>query len=323
MNDASLLKPATLEDLNEALAEKTFRAGWNKHEPSLWREPRTQFVPFRWRWSDAKPGLDRAGDLISAELAERRNLFLVNPHEGNHYATLRTLVSAYQMILPGERARSHRHAPNALRLVLDVPSETYTVVDGVRIDMRPGDVLLTPGNSWHGHANDGDAPGYWIDFLDVPLVQLLEPMFLENWPQGFQDPVSTARPAALVFDRPTYEAQVRQATPDAEGRRRHVLDAPSLASMELSVELLRKDAPWRPVLTTENQVVAVVAGSGTTTISDQVITWEEGDVLSIPSWHAHRHETDGEAILFCVSDRPTLEKLGFQKRLQPDHEGVA
>jgi hypothetical protein len=97
-----------------------------------------------WRWAAARAGLDAAGRLIDAEQAERRNLFMVNPIEGNHYATLRTLVSAYQMLLPGEKARTHRHSPNALRLVLDVGDNCYTIVDGVRIDMEPGDVLLTP-----------------------------------------------------------------------------------------------------------------------------------------------------------------------------------
>src|ERR1700731_3524430 len=45
--------------------------------------------------------------------------------------------------------------------------------------MEPGDVLLTPNWSSHGHGNDSRACAYWLDFLDVPLVQLLEPMFFE------------------------------------------------------------------------------------------------------------------------------------------------
>ena len=86
---------------------------------------------------------------------------------------MRTLVAAYQMIMPGEWARSHRHTPNALRLILDAEPGTYTEVDGVKIAMEPGDVLLTPNWSSHGHGNDSRACAYWLDFLDVPLVQLL------------------------------------------------------------------------------------------------------------------------------------------------------
>ncbi len=89
------------------------------------------------------------------------------------------MVTAYQMIMPGEWARSHRHTPNALRLILDSEPGTYTEVDGVKIAMEPGDVLLTPNWSSHGHGNNSRACAYWLDFLDVPLVQLLEPMFFE------------------------------------------------------------------------------------------------------------------------------------------------
>jgi len=48
------------------------------------------------------------------------------------------------MVLPGEAARSHRHTPNALRLVVDAAPGNYTVVNGKKLPMRPGDVLLTP-----------------------------------------------------------------------------------------------------------------------------------------------------------------------------------
>ena len=105
----ALAQAGNLEELRQRLDPLEFMAGWNKHEPSLWKEPRSSFVPMIWRYEDAKAGLDAAGRLINAEQAERRNLFMVNPIEGNNYASLRTLVTAYQMILPGEKARTHRH----------------------------------------------------------------------------------------------------------------------------------------------------------------------------------------------------------------------
>lgn len=307
---------SALEELNLALAQKTFRAGWNKHEPSLWPEPRTSFVPCHWRWQDARPALDQAGSLISAELAERRNLFLVNPHEGNHYATLSTLVCAYQMILPGERARSHRHSPSALRFVIDAPPGTFTVVDGVRVDMRPGDVLLTPGHSWHGHANEGDRPAYWIDFLDVPLVHKLEPMFFENWPAGFQEPSSAERPASLVFDEASSRDALRHAGPDQSGRRRYVLPAHELKTMELSYELLPAGAATRPVRATQNEVLAVVEGAGATEVNGQTINWGPGDVIAIPSWRPHRHVAREACVLFSVSDAPTMRRLGLYREAE-------
>ena len=147
----------------------------------------------------AKAALDSAGRLINTELAERRNLILVNAGAGNDYATASTLVSAYQMIMPGEHARSHRHSPNALRLIVDAEPGTYTVVDGVRLEMMPGDVLLTPNWCWHGHGNDSTANAYWIDFLDVPLVHLLEPMFFEGNPDEFAKGIRAQGAVADAF----------------------------------------------------------------------------------------------------------------------------
>src|SRR5215510_497272 len=139
-----LAQSGTLEELYAKLEKVAMGPGWNKPTPSLWASPRKTFQPGHWRYEQARGALDAAGRLINTELAERRNLILVNPAEGNTYGTVRTIVTAYQMIMPGEWARAHRHTPNALRLILDAEPGTYTVVDGANIAMEPGDVLLTP-----------------------------------------------------------------------------------------------------------------------------------------------------------------------------------
>jgi gentisate 1,2-dioxygenase len=178
-SQADLARSGTLEELYGKLDKVGMGPGWNKPTPSLWPAPRKTFVPAHWRYELARGALDAAGRLINTALAERRKLILFNPADGNTYGTVRTLVAAYQMIMPGEWARVHRHTPNALRLILDAEPGTYTEVDGVNIAMAPGDVLLTPNWSTHGHGNRSKTCAYWLDFLDAPLVQLLEPMFFE------------------------------------------------------------------------------------------------------------------------------------------------
>ena len=49
-----------------------------------------------------------------------------------------------------------------LRLVLQGATGVYTIVNGTRIDMMPGEVLLTPAFCWHGHANETGETGYWL-----------------------------------------------------------------------------------------------------------------------------------------------------------------
>ena len=144
----------SLEELYRRLEPVRMGAGWAKPTPSLWAEPKKSFQPAVWSYAHAKGALDAAGRLINTELAERRNLIMQNP-AGGGYATSRTIVAAYQMIMPGEKARSHRHTPNALRIILEGHG-TYTVVDGTRVEMRPGDVLLTP--SWHWHSHEAIGP---------------------------------------------------------------------------------------------------------------------------------------------------------------------
>src|SRR5438876_5338297 len=150
ISKAMAVTATNLDQLYGQLEDLLMRPGWNRREPALRNEPRKAFEPHHWSYQEAKAGLDAAGRWVSTELAERRNLILTNPSATGEYPTSRTLVNAYQMILPGERARSHRHSPHAGRLVLECAEGAYTTVDGVRIDMRPGDVLLTPGLCWHG-----------------------------------------------------------------------------------------------------------------------------------------------------------------------------
>ena len=146
-------------------------AGWNRPAPR--QIPNAIFRPHHWSYAQAKAALDAAGSLVSTDVAERRNLILVNPAAENTRAAARTMMAAYQMVMPGEQTRAHRHTPSALRLILDAEPEAYTIVNGEKIPMLAGDVVLTPNWSWHSHVNEGQQRAYWLDFLDVPLVQLL------------------------------------------------------------------------------------------------------------------------------------------------------
>src|SRR5438477_5340321 len=238
MTDSGALKnTGRLEELYSLLKPLNAGAGWNKPAPSLWDEPRKTFVPYRWHYDQAKAALDAAGRLINIELAERRNLILFNPVPGNDYATTRTLLAAYQMILAGEKARSHRHTPNALRLVLDAEDGAYTLVDGVKLYMQRGDVLLTPNWSWHGHGNESSAPAYWIDFLDTPLIHALEPMFFEPHPLAYEPvaEVASQSPMRFAWKETLCRLEAAGATPSAPYGTQIALGAPVMPTIALSM----------------------------------------------------------------------------------------
>jgi len=307
------IKADSLEELYASLVPQKFTAGWNKPTPSLYPAPYKTYAPSHWRYRDGRAALDRAGRLIDTKLAERRNLIMANPAASNSYNTSATLVAAYQMLLPGEHARSHRHTPNALRLIVESDAGAYTTVNGERIAMLPGDVVLTPAWMWHGHGNTGQLPGYWIDFLDVPLVHALEPMFFEEHPQGFEHDAPASDSSPLRFTSTWIEGQLGRAQSDPAGRfgRQVTLDTPSLKTIRLHMHAHAAGTWTAPYQTTANNVYAVVSGRGTTAIDGTTVNWEPGDVFVAPVWRPHTHRFETDAVLFRVTDEPVMDALGF------------
>src|SRR5215207_4829692 len=266
----------TLESLYEAAGGVNFTPGWvPRRKPILWSEPRPEFVPAHWTYEDAKAGLDAAGRLIDVSLAERRNLVMRNPTPNAVFETSRTLVCAYQMILPGEHAPSHRHSSHALRVIIDAKG-AYSVVDGEKTPMETGDVVLTPGWSWHGHGHDGDEPAYWFDGLDVPATHLLEPMFFEEHPDKYEKIRSVATSSPYRFARDAIAAALDRAKPDPDGMHgaRIDLEAPDMPSMGLTMERLDSGGRTRRQRSTANRVFLAVEGSGETLIEGKRFAWQ-------------------------------------------------
>ncbi len=311
-------KFATAEDIEELhgfLETAGMGPGWNKAEPALWPTPKKSFVPAHWSYALAKPALDAAGGFVSTETAERRNLILSNPIPGNSYATARTMVAAYQMVEPGEVARSHRHTPNALRLIVEAQPGTFTVVNGKNIPMLPGDVILTPSWSWHGHRNESRARAYWIDFLDAPLVQLLEPMFFEPFPGGVEttDEIDERSPMHFAW-ADTY--RLLASRPDSpSGHSEILLGPPALSSMALYVSRLDAGAERTRGRTTANCIFAVIDGTGVSSVEDSVFEWRRGDVFVVPAWRDHRLRAQTQSYLLRVTDEPVLARLGWLRKI--------
>ncbi len=310
---------SSLELLYEELRRVTVTPGWVDREmPILWEEPRSRFVPAKWRYAEMKAAIDAAGRLIDVSLAERRNLLLRNPIAGNEFATTNTLVCAYQMLLPGERARSHRHAPHALRVILDA-TKSYTIVNGVQTPMETGDVVLTPGWNWHGHGHNGDVPAYWVDGLDVPLTHLLEPMFYEDHPDRFEKVESVVTTSPFRFTRDSIKSGLDKAKPDPDGFHgpRIELEAPDLPTMGVHIERLESGSRTRRQRSTVDHVFVVLEGNGETMVGDDRVEWEFGDTFAIPAWNKYEHNAASDAVIFDLSDEP-LKRFSHYYRFEAD-----
>jgi gentisate 1,2-dioxygenase len=299
------MKPEFQSPYYSDLDRLSFSPGWARSEPWWTPVPRPRFKPAVWRFADARTALDASGALVPSEQTERRNLILVNPVAGNTYATTTNLVAAYQCVLPGDTAGTHRHSAAALRLVLEGKPGVYTVVNGARIDMAAGDVILTPAWAWHGHANETDKTGYWIDFLDIPFVQLSEAMFFEPHPSRGLEPVTRQGPSPLRI--PADDAL-------GPGRDAKTVEIAKGILPTIGLHLIRQPKGDRVDMakSTTNYLYAVVSGrarfiadSGT----DE--TLGPGDVIAVPCWHAHSIEAQEDTVVFQVSDEPLLTKLGL------------
>ncbi|MGH2601458.1 MAG: cupin domain-containing protein, partial [Dehalococcoidia bacterium] len=128
------------EELYRDLPQVSLRPLWDVLSDALTPEPRVRSVPYCWHWQDVRPRILRAGDLVTAEEAERRVLMLVNPGLEGRPAATATLYAGIQLILPGEVARTHHHTPAAVRFIIEGEG-AYTAVNGEQALMHKGDYL--------------------------------------------------------------------------------------------------------------------------------------------------------------------------------------
>jgi gentisate 1,2-dioxygenase len=153
-------------------------------------KPRPNTKATAWSYADIRPLLLKAGELTPIEKAERRVLVLANPGHGlEKMQASAAMYLGMQLLLPGEWAPSHRHTPNAVRMIVEGEG-AYTTVDGEKCPMSRGDLILTPTGLWHEHGHDGNEPVVWLDVLDLPLVYYMEASYHIN---GERQPVKPGR----------------------------------------------------------------------------------------------------------------------------------
>ena len=84
--------------------------------------------------------------------------------------------------MPNEVAPAHRHMAFAMRFIIEGQGG-FTAVQGQRIAMQRGDVILTPSWNWHDHGKDGSGPMIWLDGLDLPTFFHYPVHFVEHFSQ--------------------------------------------------------------------------------------------------------------------------------------------
>jgi gentisate 1,2-dioxygenase len=304
-----------IEDLIEAIGAQNCTPGWiPRQKPIVWDAPSPSMRPAHWDYRQVRPALTAAGRLIGTDLAERRNFVLRNPVPGNEFATTQTLVGAYQSILPGEKARSHRHSPHALRVILEAKG-AYSIVDGQQHPMDSGDIVLTPGGSWHGHGHAGTEQAYWFDCLDIPLVHLLEPMSQQEHPDQWENdavPVSES-PYLLRWADTVAKLAALEGEGDRHFGRLVDLSSPTMPTITIRVHEWKAGWTGVPYRHTANTIYVVLRGSGRSEIGDQSFDWGFGDVMAAPLWLRQAHRASEDAVVVALSDLALMKHARYYR----------
>ena len=344
-----------LQRKREAFCARADRADlaplWQVLHSLVPAQPQSPAKPALWRYSDVRPYLMEAAELIGTEEAERRVLMLENPSLRGQARTTGSLYAGLQIVMPGEIAPAHRHVASALRFVIE-GSGGYTAVNGERTYMSPGDFIVTPSWAWHDHGNETESPVIWMDGLDIHVVNLLDCGFREDYPQRVH-PVSRPPGASIVeaalnmlpadFDRslrtsPIFSYPYARTREALDGISRfHDLDPASgfkmryinpvngdwaIPTIATWAQLLPAGLQTVPYRSTDGTIYVVVEGTGRSTIGDRAFGWGPRDIFAVPSWHRVTHQATSEAVLFGASDRAVQEKLGiWRERLGADLPG--
>lgn len=323
--------------------------------------PRQRALPHRWQWSDIEPRLRVAARIVPIEECERRALVFANPGLGGKPYATHTIFAAYSLYNPGEQAPVHRHTPAASRFVLEGDGG-FTTVEGEKMPMARGDLVLTPNGTWHDHGNDGAQPIIWVDVLDVPLVESLNatifefdyreadalsnagaptprrvqtvreplghsqnlyaagglvprfvdhqrgqnchsPMFMYRWENTRQALERLRRYAGSPYD-----GLILEYTDPTTG-------GPVMPTLSFRCQMLRPREATRAQRRMASALYVVLDGEGVTEVDGTRLDWRRNDVFVVPSWKWHRHVNggDGDAVLYSVTDEPTMRALGLYR----------
>lgn len=292
-----------------------------------------------WPYASLRPLLMQAGELTPMEKAERRVLVLANPGHGlEKMQASAAMYLGMQLLLPGEWAPSHRHTPNAVRMVVEGQG-AWTTVDGEKCPMERGDLILTPTGLWHEHGHDGDEPVVWLDVLDLPLVYYMEasyvvpgerqatqagrgdrayarggllptPVFARNskaYPM-LRYPWVDARAAlqALADDQPDLEAvQITYANPETGGDAENILGFYAL--------MLRPGQTLNLPARSVAQVFHAIEGGVGVEVDAQRFELKVADTACTPGYTAvtlRNASATEPAFVFMADEAPLHRKLG-------------
>lgn len=334
-----------LQELYAEMSPHNLYPLWEVLSALVTPTPRSAARPWKWEYASARDYLLRAGELISAEKAERRVLILENPGLPGASAITTSLYAGLQLVLPDEVAPCHRHSASALRFIME-GGGAYTAVDGEKVLMSIFDLVLTPNWQWHDHGNHSGVPMIWLDGLDIPTIRHFDASFAEHLNEASHPETATPGDTATRYGRnmrplrgsvadrrpasqPLFHYPYKQwrtalselasvSAPDPHLG--HALEFVNPAdggsimpTIAAHVRMLPAGFQSAPRRASDGTVFVVVEGRGSASVGDTEFDLNERDVLVVPSWQPLRLIATSDLVLFGYSDRAAQEKLGIYR----------
>jgi gentisate 1,2-dioxygenase len=348
----STTQTTALDELRGDMSRSHLIPLWELEAEIMGLVPSPKTEAWLWRWNDLYGIAERAGALVPVERGgDRRAIALANPgQDGMPYATS-TLWAAVQWLNGREIAPAHRHTSQAIRFIID-GAGSYSTVEGDKVFLERGDLVLTPPWTWHDHGSESDERAIWMDVLDIPLNNYLDGAFFEPYPHEQQAVDKHLNGSVLKYGvgqmRPAWEPLTTEYSPimaykwaDTERALENLAQVaadpyddvalefinphtgrPVMKTFTCSIQMLRPGVHTAAHRHTGSWVYLAFEGSGATIIDGVRFDWNAGDMFVVPSWATHEHlnGSDGDrAVLFAVHDTPLMRAVD-KYRVEPAPE---
>ncbi|WZB71823.1 cupin domain-containing protein [Achromobacter xylosoxidans] len=241
-----------------------------------------------------------------------------------------TLYTAYRQNDPNELMPPHAHTASAVRFGL-TGRQNFTGVEGEDITFLPGDMVLTPRDTWHNHGNRGGEPAINLSVLDYPLVENLNALSFQH---DYQENGEVVRKQSARFQT-EYSRMVYGAgglTPRFLDHRRGGGDSspmfvyryeamrellyrfrdwdesphegvsieythplrggPVYRTMTFFMQMVRPGETTLPLKQTANLLVSPFSGQGSMTVGEQRHALEPFDTVAVPSENWVQYRND-------------------------------
>lgn len=332
----------TLEDLPQDYRDDMHKAGVAPLWPMMRNvlphgKPSPQTQSGYWSFNKLRPLLMRAGELTPVEKAERRVLVLSDPGRGA--GAMQATSSIYlgmQLLLPGETAPAHVHTPSAVRIIVEGKGG-YTVVDGEKLPMEEGDLVLTPGGEWHDHGHEGSEPVIWLDALDLPLFVYLEGSYAKEGPLQSQrnrpdasdveylsSGLAPSRSRAKARNYPMMRYPWKRTKAALEemikfgGETIAELDYINpetgedvLPTMGFTAMLIPKGKTDKPPLRSSSAAFHVIKGQGKAVIDGKLHEFNDKDSFTAPPFAQIDIDAQQDCYIVRIHDKPLQDKLRY------------